>query len=55
MRKNQLRQCKLEAHPDKTRRVYCRDGNRRQDHEHTQFAFLGYGFRLPSGFARARG
>jgi RNA-directed DNA polymerase len=39
-----LRQCKLEAHPDKTRIVYCRDSNRRQDHEHNQFDFLGYGF-----------
>ena len=26
-----LRRCKLEAHPDKTRIVYCRDSNRRQD------------------------
>jgi RNA-directed DNA polymerase len=40
-----LRRCKLEAHPDKTRIVYCRDSNRRQDHEHIQFDFLGYSFR----------
>jgi RNA-directed DNA polymerase len=40
-----LRQCKLEAHPEKTRIVYCRDGNRDQDHEHIQFDFLGYSFR----------
>jgi len=40
-----LRACKLEAHPDKTRIVYCRDSNRRQDHEHIQFDFLGYTFR----------
>jgi RNA-directed DNA polymerase len=40
-----LRCCKLEAHPDKTRIVYCRDSNRRQDHEHIQFDFLGYTFR----------
>jgi len=39
-----LRRCRLEAHPDKTRIVYCRDSNRRQDHEHIQFDFLGYGF-----------
>ena len=39
-----LRRCKLEAHPDKTRVVYCRDNNRRQDHEYIQFDFLGYGF-----------
>jgi RNA-directed DNA polymerase len=40
-----LQQCKLEAHPDKTRIVYCRDDNRRQDHEHIQFDFLSYTFR----------
>lgn len=40
-----LRQCKLEAHPEKTRIVYCRDSNRQKDHEHIQFDFLGYGFR----------
>jgi RNA-directed DNA polymerase len=40
-----LRQCKLEAHPDKTRIVYCRDSNRRQDHQQIQFDFLGYRFR----------
>jgi RNA-directed DNA polymerase len=40
-----LRRCKLEAHPEKTRIVYCRDSSRRQKHEHIQFNFLGYGFR----------
>jgi len=40
-----LRQCKLEAHPDKTRIVYCPDSNRRQDHGPIQFDFLGYSFR----------
>lgn len=40
-----LRQCKLEAHPDKTRLVYCQDSNRRQDHQPIQFDFLGYSFR----------
>jgi RNA-directed DNA polymerase len=40
-----LRRCKLEAHPDKTRNVYCRDGKRNQDHEHIQFDFLSYTFR----------
>lgn len=40
-----LRRCKLAAHPDKTRIVYCRDSNRSQDHDHVQFDFLGYGFR----------
>jgi len=40
-----LRRCKLEAHPQKTKIVYCRDSNRRQRHEHIQFDFLGYSFR----------
>ena len=39
-----LRSCKLEMHPDKTRIVYCRDGQRRQDYPHIQFDFLGYTF-----------
>ena len=40
-----LRRCKLEAHPEKTRLVYCRNSGRRQDHEHIQFDFLGYRFK----------
>jgi RNA-directed DNA polymerase len=40
-----LRRCKLEAHPDKTRIVYCRDSNRTKDHDAVQFDFLGYSFR----------
>jgi RNA-directed DNA polymerase len=40
-----LRQCKLEAHPEKTRIVCCRIGGQRQDHEQIQFDFLGYSFR----------
>ena len=40
-----LRQCKLEAHPEKTRLIYCRDSNRKQDQTHIQFDFLGYGFK----------
>jgi len=48
-----LRACKLEAHPDKTRIVYCRDSNRREDHEQIQFDFLGYGFRPREAQSRA--
>jgi len=40
-----LRRCKLEAHPEKTRIVYCRDSNRTKEHPHIQFDFLGYGFK----------
>lgn len=35
----------LQLHPDKTRIVYCKDNNRRGNHEHTSFTFLGYTFR----------
>jgi RNA-directed DNA polymerase len=35
----------LRLHPDKTRIVYCKDSNRREDHKHTSFTFLGYAFR----------
>ena len=32
----------LALHPKKTRIVYCKDTNRRGDHEHTSFDFLGH-------------
>jgi RNA-directed DNA polymerase len=35
----------LRLHPDKTRIVYCKDSNRRGEHEHISFTFLGFGFR----------
>ena len=40
-----LAQVGLELHPDKTRIVYCKDDDRRGDHEVTSFTFLGYTFR----------
>src|SRR4051795_6537378 len=40
-----LAQVGLELHPDKTRVVYCKDADRRGDHEVTSFTFLGYEFR----------
>jgi RNA-directed DNA polymerase len=40
-----LAQVGLELHPDKTRIVYCKDDDRRGDHEVTSFTFLGYEFR----------
>jgi RNA-directed DNA polymerase len=40
-----LAQVGLELHPDKTRVVYCKDDDRRGDHEVTSFTFLGYTFR----------
>jgi RNA-directed DNA polymerase len=40
-----LAQVGLELHPGKTRIVYCKDADRRGDHEVTSFTFLGYTFR----------
>ena len=44
----------LELHPDKTRIVYCKDNNRRQDFPTVEFTFLGYTFR-PRGAKDKRG
>ena len=35
----------LTLHPEKTRIVYCKDGRRRAQHQHTAFTFLGFAFR----------
>src|SRR6478735_1916050 len=35
----------LELHPEKTKIVYCQDSDRKGQHEHIQFDFLGYTFR----------
>jgi RNA-directed DNA polymerase len=42
----------LELHPDKTKVVYCKDGQRRGDAEHTSFDFLGYTFRARRAHGR---
>ncbi len=38
-------ECGLELHPEKTKIVYCQDSDRKGQHEHIQFDFLGYTFR----------
>ena len=40
-----LLQCGLQMHPDKTKIVYCKDGQRKEKYPTTQFDFLGYTFR----------
>ena len=40
-----LRRCKLEAHPKKTKIVYCKDDDRPGDYHAKSFDFLGYTFR----------
>lgn len=42
--RGRLAECGLELHPEKTRIVYCKDSNRREDYEHISFDFLGYTF-----------
>lgn len=41
-------ECLLEMHPTKSKIVYCKDDNRRDDYPNTQFTFLGYDFRRRS-------
>ena len=40
-----FRACGLELHPTKTRIVYCKDSNRRENYPQIQFTFLGFTFR----------
>jgi len=40
-----FRECKLEIHPDKSRIVYCKDRNRKEEHSTIKFDFLGYTFK----------
>jgi RNA-directed DNA polymerase len=40
-----LAECGLELHPEKTKIVYCQDSDRKGQHEHIKFDFLGYTFR----------
>lgn len=43
--RRRLANCGLTVHPQKTKIVYCKDGQRPDDHDHTNFTFLGYQFR----------
>ena len=43
--KERLQACGLEAHPGKTRKVYCKDSNRKGPYQDIRFDFLGYTFR----------
>lgn len=42
--RDRFAQCGLELHPVKTRIVYCKDDDRRGEHEQISFDFLGYTF-----------
>ena len=43
--KKRFKDCFLELHPDKTRIVYCKDANRKEKFEITEFDFLGFTFK----------
>ncbi|NMO05308.1 group II intron reverse transcriptase/maturase [Gordonia sp. TBRC 11910] len=47
-----MEQVGLQLHPAKTKIVYCKDRNRRLDHENTSFTFLGYTFRARKALTR---
>lgn len=40
-----MNECKLELHPVKTKIVYCKDVDRKEDYENIAFDFLGFTFR----------
>ena len=45
-------ECGLELHPDKTKVVYCQDGQRTGQYPNVQFDFLGYSFQPRQSKAR---
>ena len=51
---DRMEQVGLRLHPDKTKVVYCQDGNRRLDRELTAFTFLGFTFRARRSAHEAR-
>jgi RNA-directed DNA polymerase len=53
--RERLKQCKLELHPDKTKIVYCKDDNRKDDYVNEKFDFLGYTFRIRKSQSRRGG
>jgi group II intron reverse transcriptase/maturase len=49
---DRMREVGLRLHPDKTKVVYCKDGNRPLTYEHTSFNFLGFTFRARKAIDR---
>lgn len=39
-----FKECGLELHPEKTKIIYCKDDQRKGNHQNTKFKFLGYEF-----------
>jgi RNA-directed DNA polymerase len=46
--KKRFEECLLEIHPVKSKIVYCKDDNRKENYPNTEFTFLGYDFRRRS-------
>ena len=42
---SRLDECGLTMHPEKSKIVYCKDGNRTLAYPNVQFTFLGFTFR----------
>jgi RNA-directed DNA polymerase len=42
--RQRLQAFELELHPEKTKLVYCKSYNRKEEHEHNSFTFLSYSF-----------
>lgn len=51
---NRMLECNLELHPQKTKVVYCRDEDRREEYDKTSFDFLGFTFQ-PRGAKDRKG
>jgi RNA-directed DNA polymerase len=49
-----MHECGLSIHPTKTSIVYCKDAERKEDHETIEFTFLGYSFRPRRSIRRGR-
>lgn len=47
---NRFHACNLKINKNKTRIIYCKDSNRKENHPDYQFDFLGYTFRPRSAF-----
>ncbi len=45
MIRGRMEECGLTLHPEKTKIVYCKDDNRKGDHENRQFDYLSFTFR----------
>jgi RNA-directed DNA polymerase len=46
--KRRFSECLLEMHPEKSKIVYCKDDNRKEDYPNTKFTFLGYDYQRRS-------